>query len=68
MFATMAKKEPDPQPADRHKNKVLSLRPPAAVRAQLDALAKAERRSNAQMALILVEEALAARAQRGGRP
>jgi hypothetical protein len=66
MLATMAKKQPDSEAADRHKNKVLSLRPPPAVRDQLAALAKAERRSNAQMALILVEEALAARAQRGG--
>ena len=63
----MAKKKPTAPadqpdaPADRHKDKVMSLRPSADLRAVIQELADDERRSLAQMAEILLEEALKGR-------
>jgi hypothetical protein len=57
MLGTMAKKRTD---ADRHKNRVLSLRPPPSMRAALERLAKEQRRSVAQVALLLLERILVA--------
>ena len=62
MLPLMAKKKPTQEgDVDRHKHAVLSLRPPPAIRAAVAQMARAERRSLAQAALILLEEALAAR-------
>jgi hypothetical protein len=55
MLGTMAKKRTD---GDRHKNRVLSLRPPPSMRAALERLAKEQRRSVAQVALLLLERIL----------
>lgn len=65
MPATMARKKKTDKasqtPPDRHKNTVFSLRPSPELRGVIEAEAAAERRSLAQMAEILLEEALAAR-------
>jgi hypothetical protein len=57
----MAKKKSDDRSKSRHKFKAIGLRLDDARRQQLQVLANAERRSLAQMAQILVEEALDAR-------
>ena len=46
--------------ADRHKNTVVSFRPEAALRAALQAVAAEQRRSVAQVVVLLLEKALAA--------
>lgn len=56
MIGYMAKKN-----SDRHRSKAIGVRPPTIVREQIQAEADRERRSLAQMALILIEEALTAR-------
>jgi hypothetical protein len=56
-------KEKDGQAKDHHRHKVLAVRTPEGVRLAIGALADRERRSVAQMALILLEEALAARGE-----
>ena len=64
MLGTMPRKKPkaEPEPrTDRHKNAVVSFRPDAPLRAAIQELAEAERRSVAQVVEILLEEALAAR-------
>ena len=62
MPAIMArKKQEDEVPPDRHKHAVMSFRPPADIRTAIKALAAKERRSDAQIVQILVEEALQAR-------
>jgi hypothetical protein len=56
----MAKKRPKPKAAaaDRHLYTVVTFRPAKALRAAVEALAEAERRSLALMVEILLEEAL----------
>lgn len=74
MLGTMARKSsapPPPEPneepkSDRHKNTVVSFRPPAEMRARLIELAESERRSVAQIIEFLIEEALRARDARQG--
>lgn len=56
-----------PPPEDRHKNTVVSFRPPAEMRARLQELAEQERRSVAQVIEFLIEEAFAARDKRSQR-
>lgn len=46
--------------ADRHKNTVVSFRPEHALRAALQAVASAQRRSVAQVVVLLLEKALEA--------
>lgn len=58
----VANKKPNAEPnPDRHKYPLVSLRPPIALRNAVAALAKRERRSLSQMAMILLEEALQGR-------
>jgi len=62
----MARKKPnkpgEPK-ADRHANRLISYRPPQAVRSAIERLAARERRTTTQMLNILVEDALAARGE-----
>ena len=71
----MAKKKTraDAGGGDRHKNPVISFRPPRSMREAIERLASADRRSLSQMVELLVEAALAARGEwppqaEGGRP
>jgi hypothetical protein len=59
----MAKKRPKPKAAaaDRHLFTVVTFRPATTLRAAVETLAQAERRSLGLMVEILLEEALAAR-------
>jgi hypothetical protein len=59
----MAKKKPEragDAGADRHKNAVVSFRPEPALRAALRAVAARQRRSVAQVVVLLLEKALEA--------
>jgi hypothetical protein len=62
-MTTMAQKK-DTRKGSRHKYSPIGLRLNDERRQQAEALAKAERRSLAQMCMILVEEALDAREKR----
>jgi hypothetical protein len=55
------KKGPAKPKPDTHKEKVVSFRPPAAMRDILVELARKERRTIAQFMTLLVEDALAAK-------
>lgn len=52
--------------SDKHLNRSYSVRPPAPMRDEIEALAKLERRKISQMILILLEDALAARKPQDG--
>ena len=56
----MAKKKPSPAAAapDRHKSTVVSFRPDAALRGVLQSVADKQRRSVAQVVILLLEQAL----------
>lgn len=61
MPAIMAKKKPKDEAADRHRHKVIGVRPPEDLRIVLEDLATKDRRPVATMCVILLEEALQAR-------
>lgn len=61
MSATMATEPTAAGGDDKHKYKVISLRPPTDMRDILTRLAREERRTMSQMILLLLEDALEAK-------